>query len=89
MDAVDLWEPGGIGERGACCAPPRDFNARTLAARAPLVIAVDVVSALYVITVRDAAIIISRVRQHPVRDGPIAVLALSDSELGAWVRAKV
>ena len=25
----------------------------------------------------------------PVRDGPIAVLALSDSELGAWVRAKV
>ena len=54
-----------------------------------LVIAVDVVSALYVITVRDAAIIISRVRQHPVRDGPIAVLALSDSELEAWVRAKV
>jgi hypothetical protein len=32
---------------------------------APLVIAVDVVWALYVITVRDAAIIISRVRQHP------------------------
>jgi len=55
----------------------------------PLAIAVDVVSALYVITVRDAAIIISHVRQHPVRDGPIAVLALSDSELGARVRAKV
>ena len=32
----------------------------------PLVIAVDVVSALYVITVRDAAIIISRVRQQEV-----------------------
>jgi len=32
----------------------------------PLVIAVDIVSALYVITVRDAAIIISRVRQHPL-----------------------
>jgi hypothetical protein len=42
----------------------------------PLVIAVDVVSALYVITVRDAAVIISRVRQQRAGQALAAVAEL-------------